>query len=250
MKFPALVSRSKMRVFFMPIVDHKLDAAEIAELNQEFSRASAAEIVRWAIDHYRDQLALTCSFGGSSGMALLDLALQYDPTLPVLVLDTELLFSETYALIDNIEKHYGISVQRIRPALSLEQQSALYGSRLYATDPDRCCQIRKVDTLNTALEPYAAWLTALRRDQSAHRANTPFVSWNERYGLLKICPLAQWSEKDVWRYLHEHSIPYNTLLDQGYSSLGCAPCTQRPLSDDARSGRWVGFKKTECGLHL
>lgn len=226
-----------------------VDPASLAELNAQFEHQDATSVVRWAARTWAPDLALTCSFGGSSGMVLLDLALREDADIPVLVLDTDLLFAETYALIEQIERHYRINVQRVRPGLSLDEQARLHGPALHERDPDACCGLRKVAPLAAALHPYAAWLTAVRRDQSATRAATPIVSWNAKHSLVKICPLATWAERDVWRYLHANKVPYNPLLDQGYTSLGCRTCTRLPNGDDPRSGRWAGFAKTECGLH-
>ena len=228
---------------------HSSASTDFTHLNSVLEPASPAEIIRWATATYAPNLALTCSFGGSSGMVLLDLLLRVNRDIPVLVLDTDVLFDETYRLIDTVERHYGIAVQRIRPTLSLEQQAAQHGPDLHAHEPDRCCAIRKVEPLARALKPYAAWMTALRRDQSSTRASTPVVSWNTKHNLVKICPLATWTDRDVWRYINEHGVPYNPLLDQGYASLGCHTCTSHPLNGDPRSGRWVGFAKTECGLH-
>lgn len=226
------------------------DTADLERLSCSLEQTSAAAITAWAATTYAPKLALTCSFGGASGMVLLDLLLRVDREVPVLVLDTDVLFAETYQLVDTIERHYGIAVQRIRPTLSLEQQALTYGDELYAHDPDRCCGLRKVEPLARALKPYDAWLTALRRDQSPTRAATPIASWNAKHGLVKICPLATWTERDIWRYINEHQVPYNPLLDQGYTSLGCHTCTRHPVNGDPRSGRWAGFAKTECGLHV
>jgi phosphoadenosine phosphosulfate reductase len=168
---------------------------------------------------------------------------------PVVFLDTDLLFPETYALAEAAAHRYNIVVERCGPALTLEQQASREGPRLYARDPDRCCAIRKVAPLAEALRPYDAWISGIRRDQSATRATTDLVQWSARYGLLKVNPLAFWTEKDVWRYIHANDVPYNPLLDQGYPSLGCAPCTRRAGGDDLRAGRWTGFAKTECGIH-
>lgn len=225
-------------------------APDLTSISTRFEDASAATITRWAIHHYAPNLALTCSFGGASGMALLDIALRVDRTIPVVVIDTGLLFADTYTLIEAIERHYGIAVQRVRPGLALDEQARLHGPDLHRYNPDLCCTLRKVETLGTALNPYDAWLTALRRDQSASRAATPLVSWNSRHQLVKVCPLATWTERDVWRYVQANGVPYNPLLDQGYSSLGCHTCTTLPNGDDPRSGRWAGFAKTECGLHV
>ncbi|MFD3163485.1 MULTISPECIES: phosphoadenylyl-sulfate reductase [Herpetosiphon] len=222
----------------------------LTALDTQLTSQTPQAIVRWAIDHYFPNLALTCSFGGSSGMVLLDMALKIEPNLPVLVLDTGLLFSETYALVEQIEKHYGITVQYSRPTQTVAEQAATHGPELWGTNPDLCCKLRKVEPLKNVLAPYDAWLTALRRDQSSTRANTPVVSWNDKHQLVKICPLALWTERDIWRYIHANGVPYNPLLDQGYTSLGCHTCTSHPVNGDPRSGRWAGFNKTECGLHI
>ncbi len=226
------------------------ETTDLLNQNATLETLPADAIVRWAVETYAPQLALTCSFGGPSGMVLLDLVMQVDRSVPVLVIDTGLLFGDTYAVVDAVERRYNISVQRVRPSLSVAEQDARYGPELFSREPDQCCRMRKVEPLAAALTPYAAWLTALRRDQSSTRANTPVVAWNAKHALVKVCPLATWSERDVWRYIHAHKLPYNQLLDQGYTSLGCHTCTSLPLSDDPRSGRWTGFAKTECGLHL
>jgi phosphoadenosine phosphosulfate reductase len=153
-------------------------------------------------------------------------------------------------LIDETERHYGIRIDRRQPTLSLVEQEQREGADLYARDPDRCCAIRKVAPLAEALKSYEAWISGIRRDQTSHRADTPLLQWNVRHALLKISPLAAWSEADVWRYIHRYNVPYNPLLDQGYPSIGCFPCTKRASGDDARAGRWNGFNKIECGIHL
>jgi phosphoadenosine phosphosulfate reductase len=161
-----------------------------------------------------------------------------------------LLFPETYALAEEAAQRYGISITRRRPALTLEAQERQEGAGLFARDPDRCCELRKVAPLADALRPYQAWVSGIRRDQTSARATTRMLHWSERHQLVKISPLAFWSERDVWRYIHAHDVPYNPLLDHGYPSLGCAPCTRRSAAADPRAGRWTGFAKVECGIHL
>ena len=223
---------------------------QFEQVNQHLNNATAETIVQWAVDQFGAKLALTCSFGGPSGMVLLDMLMKIDRSIPVLVLDTALLFGDTYALIDAVERRYGIMVQKVRPGLSLQAQTEHHGPNLYARDPDRCCQLRKVEPLAQVLQYFDGWLTGLRRDQSASRADTPIVSWNTRHQLVKVSPLATWTEREVWRYIHTHKLPYNILLDRGYTSIGCHTCTSHPSSDDPRSGRWAGFSKNECGLHV
>ncbi|NTV64293.1 MAG: phosphoadenylyl-sulfate reductase, partial [Oscillochloris sp.] len=179
-----------------------------------------------------------------------DLVARHTLPIRVLFLDTELLFPETYALAEASARRYGIVIDQRPAAISLAEQERLYGPHLSTREPDRCCALRKVAPLAEALRPYRAWISGIRRDQTTQRAHTELVTWNAKHGLLKLSPLATWSEREVWAYLNEHNVPYNPLLDQGYPSLGCAPCTRPASADDPRGGRWSGFSKTECGLHL
>jgi phosphoadenosine phosphosulfate reductase len=184
-------------------------------------------------------------------MVLLDLALKVEPRLNVFVADTELLFPETYALIERVESRYGISVEAVRPRASVAEQSASHGEALWARDPDACCNLRKVVPLREHLRGYDAWLTALRRDQSATRAEIPERSWDQAAQVVKVAPLAAWTEDDVWSYVSANDVPVNTLHFDGYPSIGCVHCTRRPAPGEAaRSGRWAGFDKVECGIHV
>jgi len=227
------------------------NAEDLAAVNMRFRNHTAEDLLAWATTHFGQEIVLTCSFGGASGMVLLDMVSRIAHSTPVVFLDTDLLFPETYALAEAAARRYGVSIERHRPALTLAEQEVQEGPQLYNHDPDRCCGMRKVTPLAEALRPYHAWISGIRRDQSATRATTELVEWNTRHNKVKINPLAYWSERDVWRYIHAHDVPYNTLLDQGYPSLGCTPCT-RPAAgqDDQRAGRWVGFAKTECGIHV
>lgn len=222
---------------------------EITELNRHFQTRPPQELLAWAAEHFGERTVLTCSFGGPSGMVLLDMIARQRLPITVLFLDTDLLFPETYALAAEAEQRYGLTIRRQRPALSLEEQAHQYGPALYARDPDRCCAIRKVAPLAEALRSYQAWVSGIRREQTAQRATTELVAWNTKYGVLKLSPLAAWSERQVWAYIHAYHVPYNPLLDRGYPSLGCAPCTAPASADDPRAGRWQGFAKTECGIH-
>jgi phosphoadenosine phosphosulfate reductase len=225
-------------------------AEELREINATFRDRHAEDVLDWATEQFGRQVALTCSFGGPSGMVLLDMLARLGRGTPVIFLDTDLLFPETYALAETVARRYGITIERQLPALTLPQQAATHGSRLYERDPDRCCAIRKVAPLAQALQPYDAWISGIRRDQSVTRASAELVQWNTRHGLLKISPLAFWSERDVWRYVQAHDGPYIPLLDQGYPSIGCAPGTRRASADAPRAGRWAGSTKVECGIHL
>jgi phosphoadenosine phosphosulfate reductase len=227
------------------------NAEELAAINTRFRNRTAEDLLAWATARFGKEVVLTCSFGGASGMVLLDMIARIGHGTPVVFLDTDLLFPETYALAEAAARRYGVAIERRRPLLTLAQQEAQEGPQLYNRDPDRCCGIRKVVPLAEALRPYRAWISGIRRDQSSTRASTEFVQWSAHHNLVKINPLAYWSERDVWRYIQAHDVPYNPRLDQGYPSLGCAPCT-RPAAgnDDLRAGRWAGFAKTECGIHV
>jgi phosphoadenosine phosphosulfate reductase len=237
----------------MPLApDHTApwDPATLETLNARFRDAPPEALLTWAAEEFDERAALTCSFGGAAGMVLLDLVARHRLPIAVIFLDTDLLFPATYALAEEAERRYGITIRRQHPALTLDEQARLHGPELFAREPDRCCAIRKVAPLAEALAPYQAWVSGIRRDQTAHRATTEPVAWSAKHNLLKLSPLAAWSEREVWSYLSAHDVPYNPLLDQGYPSLGCAPCTRPAAADDPRGGRWSGFGKTECGIHL
>ncbi len=210
----------------------------------------AEEILRWALDRYAGQIALACSFGGPTGVVLLDMVLKLAPQTPVFYLDTGFLFPETHALVEQTVQRYGITPIALRPALGPAEQATQYGEALWNLDPDRCCALRKVAPQRAFLQGYQAWITGLRRDQASTRRATPVVGWDEQFGLAKISPLAAWREYEVWAYIREHELPYNALHDQGYPSIGCTHCT-RPVAagEDLRAGRWSGTGKIECGLH-
>jgi phosphoadenosine phosphosulfate reductase len=135
-------------------------------------------------------------------------------------------------------------------SLAMEDQSRLYGDELWKSDPNQCCNIRKVQPLTTALAPLRAWITGIRREQAPTRANAGLVEWDGKFGLVKVSPLATWTSEDVWKYIAENDVPYNQLHDQGYPSIGCTHCTRQVMpGEDPRAGRWSGNDKIECGLH-
>jgi phosphoadenosine phosphosulfate reductase len=168
----------------------------------------------------------------------------------IFYLDTDLLFPETYALRDRLEARYGVRLERRATRVSLSDQAVEYGERLWERQPDLCCGLRKVEPLKEMLTGLQAWVTAIRREQSPARANIGLVERDDRFGLIKINPLATWSTSDVWDYIAKHDVPYNPLHDHGYPSIGCAPCTTPvQIGEDSRAGRWRDTGKTECGLH-
>lgn len=225
--------------------------AELSAMSAALEGKTPQEILRWAAGEYGPGLALACSFGGPSGMVLLDMLMEIDRSVEVFYLDTDFLFPETYRLRDVAAEKYGFEPKGYMSLITPAEQAAKHGDALWARDPDLCCQLRKVEPNARALEGKRAWISGLRRDQSSTRANIQIVEWDENFGLLKINPLAAWTESQVWTYILDHSVPYNELHDHNYPSIGCTHCTKPVLpGDDPRSGRWQGFDKVECGLHV
>ncbi len=224
-------------------------AEEIGQRQQEAERWSAEELVAWGLSEFDPEVAIASSFGAED-VVLIEMAARARDHFRVFTLDTDFLFEETYALIDQIEQRYGIDIERTRPALTPEGQARKYGEALWSREPDRCCNIRKVEPLKAKLSELKAWITGIRRDQAPTRANTRKLEWDAKFGLVKLNPLADWSWEQVWDYIRAHEIPYNPLHDRNYPSIGCTYCT-RPVApgEDLRAGRWSGFQKTECGLH-
>ncbi|MCA9883021.1 MAG: phosphoadenylyl-sulfate reductase [Anaerolineae bacterium] len=222
---------------------------DLRDLNNQFEKANPQMILEWVGETYGRRAAVVTSLQ-PTGIVTLHMMQTIGMDIPVLTLDTDVLFPETYELIEQVEKVFDITIERIKPekALYTEYQDKPI---LWETDREICCQLRKVQPLNNALAPYDAWIAGLRRDQSPTRANTDIVSWDMKRNMAKICPLATWTEEMVWDYIKANKLPYNKLHDQGYPSIGCMPCTQPANgSKDLRAGRWVGMDKTECGIHL
>ena len=211
----------------------------------DFEDATAEEVLAYAVREWHPRLAVACSFQKEASV-IVDLIKRIEPRARVFTLDTGLLFAETHDVWSAVEQRYGTPVEVYR-GMSLEAQARRHGDELWVRDPDRCCEIRKVGPLDEALSTLDAWVSGLRRDQSPERAGTPKLGWDERHGKWKLNPLADWSERDVWKYIAEHDLPYHALHDRGYGSIGCTHCT-RP--GDGRSGRWAGTEKDECGIHL
>ena len=208
----------------------------------DFEAMSAEDVLRWAAAEFAGKLCLTCSWQRQSSV-LVHMVAELGLDVDVVELDTQVLFPETYETRDRLVERYDLRLASFRPVNAPD--------RLWETDPDRCCGLRKVEPLERALRSYDAWITGIRRDQSATRAGARKVEWSERYGVWKIQPLVDWDAKRVQAYLHVNEIPYNPLHDAGYPSIGCVPCT-RPVAagDDERSGRWAGSDKLECGIHV
>jgi len=218
-----------------------------------------AYAARWETAHPRDLLAEVAGWGGRWTLAMsfqredtviLHWAMEVGLSLDVFWLDTDLLFSETYAFYETVQSRYPVLWRRIRPALSLTDQAAQYGEALWQRDPHLCCFLRKVEPLFEALAGYDGWITGIRREQSPTRAQAPIISWDARHGLYKLNPLATWTTGQVEAVTEAEDIPVHPLHSQGYPSIGCAPCTRptRP-GESLRAGRWEGWEKFECGIH-
>lgn len=232
----------------MPPLATRPSTEDLARLNARFESADPREIVAWAVDSFGDGLSVGASFGGASGMAILHMVAALKPNVHVFVLDTDYLFEETHETMRRSVPALGLANLNVyKSRLSHEQQAAEYGSALWMRAPDLCCELRKIEPNRRALDGRTCWVSGLRRDQSEGRADIPIVAWNEKFGVVKLNPLANWSEKQTWEYILSNKIPYNPLLDQGYGSIGCYNCTVPGVQ--GRAGRWQGFEKDECGLH-
>lgn len=223
--------------------------AELAEKSAELETATPQEIIRWGVERFGNKLTMATAFG-PEGCVILHMLAEIGPQTHVFNLDTGYQFKETLELRDRIAVRYGIEVELKRPELTVEQYEAKHGGPVYKTNPDQCCFDRKISVLKAAAAGHHAWITAIRRDQSPDRARAAIVGWDKKFNLVKINPLANWTKKEVWSLIVKHEIPYNPLHDQGFTSIGCWPCTRAVLfGEDERAGRWSGNAKTECGLH-
>ena len=238
----------------MPIQDAESRPTDDAlkTLSDAFETKQPWEVVEFALQRYAPRIVLACSFGAED-VALLDMIHRIDPAAPMFYLDTDFLFPETVEVKDRLVARYGLKPEQliqVKSRLTPEQQANEYGPALWSRDPDRCCDLRKIEPLTRVLGNYAAWITGIRRDQAPTRANAGIIEWDRKFQLIKVNPLARWSSDEVWSYIRIHEIPYNTLHDRNYPSIGCTHCTAPVLpGEDPRSGRWKNSGKTECGLH-
>ena len=225
-------------------------AAQIAEVQAEAESWTPQQVLKWAFETFGSNVAISSAFG-AEGMVLIDMASRVRKDFRLFTIDTEFLFPETYNLMDRIEQKYGISIEKVYSLLSPETQEFTHGDALWARDPDLCCRLRKVEPLRRKLQELSAWITSIRRDQTSARSGAHRIEWDAKFGLVKVNPIVDWTSKQVWRYIHEHDVPYNELHNQDFPSIGCTHCTRavKP-GEDPRAGRWPGFSKTECGLHI
>lgn len=238
----------------MQTATHILTPAEVHSLDERFNQQPAEEILGWAWERFGARASIGTSFQGA-GLAMIHLARQNNFQFPVFTIDTGLLFPETVALKKLLEEFFGLTIESLVPDLTVEEQADVNGPELWKHNPDLCCTLRKVLPLRDKLADVNCWITGLRRQQSDARARLGILeiyAFDEATGrdIVKINPMANWSREAVWKYLHDHKIPYNPLHDQGYRSIGCEPCTRRTADgENERAGRWTGFNKVECGIH-
>jgi len=215
------------------------DLAELAAVSRELESKPATSAIEWAWDRFGPDVVLAASF---QDCVLISLAAQVAPGIEVAFLDTGYHFAETLWYVEQVRARFDLNLSVIKPEVPLDDR--------WLTDPDACCHARKVEPLARALSGKAAWMSGLRRDEAPSRAHSPIVSYDVGRGLVKVNPIATWTDHDVTGYVDDHELPVHPLADRGYASIGCWPCT-RPVEEgeSARAGRWSGTDKTECGLH-
>ena len=233
----------------------KFSSEEIRNLAVEFESRTPRDILQWAAESFSSRVAISSAFG-PEGLTLIDIAMRkVTPRIPIFTIDTGFLFKETVELIRKIEQEYGVTIERLHPELTPEQQAEKHGPELYRREPDQCCYMRKVLPLQKKLPGLEAMITGLRRSQSETRKGAKILQLQETpdgHRYLKVNPLACWSKEEVWWYVISHQLHYNPLHDRGYPSIGCWPdCCTRAVKEgeDDRAGRWAGTDKKECGLH-
>jgi phosphoadenosine phosphosulfate reductase len=209
----------------------------------------ALAILQWAATQIGN---VTFATGfGAEGCVIIDLIGRHKLPIDIFTLDTGLLFPETYTLWRELEAKYGITIRGVTPDQTVDEQASTHGAALWSREPDRCCDLRKVQPLTRALRGFAAWVTAIRRDQTPERANAQVVESDRKFGLIKINPLVTWTHDDVWGHVYANDVPFNPLHEHGYPSIGCQPCTSPVVpGENLRAGRWRGTGKNECGLHV
>ena len=226
-----------------------LEKEEFARIKaEELEQLSAEEVIRFATQQY-SSLTFACSFGAED-VVIVDMLQHISPSTDIFYLDTDFHFQETYETRDRMVDRYGLDFVRVSPLITPEEQAEKHTPELWTSDPNLCCNIRKVEPLTRNLSRYDAWITGIRRDQAPTRANSKKVEYDYKFGLMKFNPLADWTSEDVWKYIRDNDVIYNPLHDRNFPSIGCEQCTRQVMpGEDPRAGRWSGNDKTECGLH-
>ena len=223
---------------------------ELVTAARDLEGESPLHVLRWAAERFAPRLGFGTGFG-VEGCMLIDIIGRHKLPIDFFTLDTGLFFEETYDLWRKLEARYDVTIRAVRPELNVDQQALVHGPELWRRVPDECCRMRKVEPLEREARKFDAWISAIRRDQTNERKNIRVIERDTRFGIIKINPLAGWNQSQVWRHVLDFEVPYNPLHDQGFPSIGCAPCTKRvDPGEDPRSGRWAGQDKTECGIHV
>ncbi len=224
-----------------------LTPENLKQLNATFEQAAPPKIVQWAVETFRSDVALTSSFGVKSA-ALIHMAIQIDPQISIRFIDTGFLFPETLQFVESLTKRFQLNLTTLHTRMDVERFKREHAD-LPVEHPDYCCGEYKVEATERALKGLRCWITGISRSDSTTRAATPIVERLDN-GIFKVTPLAVWSPKDLHAYMSAHDLPYHPLWYQGFTSIGCYPCTKKPTDpNDPRSGRWAGEDKTECGIH-
>jgi phosphoadenosine phosphosulfate reductase len=246
-----MVSEMKQHTSFTSVLPESYHTnGRLDELNRRFEGEHPDRILQWSFENFGSDVVLGTGFG-PSGVFLIHRIHKLGLGIPIFYLDTQLLFEETYQLRDTLEEQFGVSITRVTPELTLDEQADQFGDELWNKDPDQCCHIRKVAPLRKHLADKKGWITGLRRDQSATRKNARILEYDRTNDVIKLNPLAEWKNDAIWEYIRDYNLPYNPLHDEGYPSIGCIPCTS-PVrkGEDERNGRWRGNSKMECGIHF
>jgi phosphoadenosine phosphosulfate reductase len=232
------------------MADPLMTPEQIEAACHELEGKSPEAILRWAVDRFHPRLTMATAFG-PEGNCIIHMLAGIEPGVRIFNLDTGYQFAETLELRERIKARYGIEVEYVRPETTVKEYEEEHGGPLYVIRPDQCCLDRKILPLRRAVVGYDAWISAIRKDQTADRGQATIVQWDAKFNLVKVNPLLGWTKKDVWNFIVKHDVPYNPLHDRGYPSIGCWPCTA-PVGEgeDERAGRWRGTGKKECGLHV
>lgn len=227
-----------------------LSPEQISSASQMLAGKSPQEILRWAVEQFHPRLTMATAFG-AEGCCIIHMLAEIEPAVRIFNLETGYQFSETMELRERIKERYGIEVEYVRPEQTVQEYEEEHGGPLYHSFSDQCCHDRKIVPLRKAVVGYEAWISAIRRDQTEHRAVAGVVQWDKKFELVKVNPLLNWTKKEVWGFIFKNNVPYNPLHDQNYPSIGCWPCTHAVTEgEDERAGRWAGKAKKECGLHV
>ncbi len=224
-----------------------LTKEDINKLNDKFEKATPEQILRWAMETFRGKVGVSSSFGGQSA-ALIHMAVQFDPQVPILLLNTGYLFKETLTFAADLRKKLGLNLREYKATKAQIEETKKNLDYRRTHGGTKCCDDAKIDLMKRSLEGLNCWVSGLRRGQGSTRKDIKII---EEYqsGLIKVHPLANWSGKDLYGYMKKHELPFHPLWEKGFTSIGCEPCTSIPTGEGERSGRWAGLDKKECGIH-